>query len=67
MGEAPGHHFVQSPLPGVAEGGVAQIMAQGNRFGQIFIEPQGPGDGPGNAGDLQRMGHPGAVVVPLRL
>ena len=51
----------------MAEGRVAQIVAHGDGLRQIFVEAQGPGDGLGDAGNLQGMGHPGAVVVPLRV
>ena len=55
----------QGRFPGMAEGRVAQIVAHGDGLRQIFVEAQGPGDGLGDAGNLQGMGHPGAVVVPL--
>ena len=67
MGEAARGHLVQGPLSGVAKGGVAQVVAQGDGLGQVLVQPQGPRDGPGDAGDLQGVGHAGAVVVPLRL
>ena len=64
--EAAGAQGVQRPLPCVAERGVAQVVGQGHRLGQVLVEAQGPGDGPGDLGHLQRMGQPGAVEVPLR-
>ena len=67
VGEAAGHDGVEQPLSRVAEGGVAQIVAQGDGLGQVLVQRQPPGDGPGNAADLQGVGHPGTVVVPLRL
>ena len=57
----------QGSFPRVSEGGVAQIMAHGDGLGQVLVEAQCPGDGPGDPGDLQSVGHAGAVVVPLRL
>ena len=65
VGKAPGHQLVEHPLPGVAEGGVAQIVAQGDGLGQVLVQGQGPGDGPGDTIDLQGVGHAGAVVVSL--
>ena len=47
--------------------GVTQIMAEGNGFGQVLVELQGPGDGSGDPHDLQGMGQPGSVMIPLRL
>ena len=55
------------PFSGVAEGGMAQIVAQGDGLGEILIEPQSPGDGAGYAGHFQRMGQAGAVMVTLRM
>ena len=46
---------------------MAQVMAQGDGLGQILVQVKAPGNGPGNAGHLQGMGHAGAVVVPFRL
>ena len=45
---------------------MAQIMAQGDGLCEIFIEPQGPGDGSGDLGHLQSVGQSGPVVVSLR-
>ncbi len=63
--EASRHQGVQGPLPGVAKGGVPQIMGQGHRLRQILVQPQSPCNGAGNLGNLQRVGKPGAVVIPL--
>ena len=52
-------------LTGVAEGGVAQVVTQGDGLGQILVEPQGPCHRPGDLRHLQRVGQPGAVMVPL--
>ena len=41
-------------------------MPQGDSLGQVLIQPQGPAQRPGDLADLQGMGQPGAVVVPLR-
>ena len=57
------HQLVQNTLPGVTEGGVAQVVAEGHGFGQVLVEPQGTGDGSGDAHDLQGVGHSGTVVV----
>jgi hypothetical protein len=51
----------------MAEGGVAQIVAQGSRLHQVLVEVQAAGHGTANAGDLKGMGHTGAIVVTLRL
>ena len=67
VGKTAGQDGAEHPLPGVAEGGVPQVVAQGGGLGQVLVEAQAPGDGPGDAGDLQGVGHAGAVVVPLGL
>ncbi len=64
--KAMGSQVVEDGLPGVAEGGVAQVVGQGDGLGQILVEAEGPGNGPGNLTDLQGVGQPGAVVVPDR-
>ena len=47
--EAARAQLVQGPLARVAEGRVAQIVGQADGLGQVFVQPQRPGDG---AGDL---------------
>ena len=37
VGEAPGHDGVEQPLSGVAEGGVAQVVAQGDGLSQVLV------------------------------
>ena len=51
----------------MAKGSVTQIMAHGDGLSQIFIQPQGPGHGAGDPGDLQGVGQAGAVMIALRL
>ena len=65
MAETPGIQLIQDVLPGMAKGRMPQVMTQGDGLRQILIETQSPGNGPGNLGHLQRVGQPGAVVVPL--
>ena len=67
MGKSAGHELVQRPLSCMSKGGMTQIVPQCNGLSQILIEGQGPGNGAGDAADLQRMGHAGAVVVALWL
>ena len=64
--EAARYHSIQSTFPRMAERGMSQIVAQRNRLCQIFVQPQGPGDGPGDLGNLQGMGQPSTVMIPLR-
>ena len=64
--EAAGHQAVDDPLAGVAERRVAEIVAERDRFGQLFVQPQHLGDGPRDLRDLERVRQPGAVVIAGR-
>ena len=57
--------FVERPLAGVAERGMAEIMGQRQGFGEVLVEPELAGQRPGNLRDFERMGQPGAVMVAL--
>ena len=59
------HQLVQNTLPGVTEGGVAQVVAEGHGFGQVLVQPKAPGNGPGHPVHLQRMGQAGPVMIPF--
>jgi hypothetical protein len=50
------HEEVEGLLSGMAEWGVSQVMGKSDRFGQIFIEAESPGDGPADRGDLNGVG-----------
>ena len=56
---------VERVLAGVAEGRVAEIVAEPDRLGQVLVQAQRPGDRAGDPAGLQRMGEPGPVVVAL--
>jgi len=63
MLKAAGHYFVQGVLPGMAEGRMAQIVAQGYGLGQVFVQAQGPGYGARYLGHFQGVGEAGAKMV----
>ena len=67
VGKAPGHDLVQQPLSRMSKGGVPQVVPQSDGLSKVLVQGQAPGDGAGDTGDLQGVGHAGAVVVPLRL
>jgi hypothetical protein len=50
-------------LPEVTEGRMAQIVAETDRFDEIFVESEGARDRAGHLRDLERMGQPNPVVV----
>ena len=56
---------IQRPLPGMAERGMAEVMRQRQRLGEVFIQPELAGQRAGDLGHLQRMGQPGAVMIAL--
>ena len=55
----------QRPFPGMAERRMAEIMRQGQRFGEILIQPQLPGNGTGDLRHLNRVSEPRPVMISL--
>ena len=64
--ESVGKQFGKDTLTGMPEGCVAEIMAKGNRLGEIFVQLQSPGHGPGDLADFKGVGKTRAVVISLR-
>ncbi len=60
-----GHLRVQDLLTGMAEAGVAKVVSEGHRLGEILVEAQRTGECASELPDLDRVGEPGAVVVAL--
>ena len=58
---------VERALSGVAEGRVAEIMAEGDRLGEILVEHERAADRAGKARDLKRVRQARAVMISLRL
>ena len=52
-------------LAGVAEGRVAEVVAEPDRLGQVLVEAERARDGAGDPAGLQGVGEAGAVVVAL--
>src|SRR5215218_1990429 len=57
---------VEDGLAGVAEGRVAQVVAQPDRLGQVLVQAERPRHAARDAARLERVREPGAVVVALR-
>jgi len=57
------HQVVERLFAGVAERGVAKVVAKRDRLGEILVESQCAGDVPGDGGDLHRVCQPCAQVV----
>ena len=64
--EAARHQRVDDALAGVPERRVAEIVAERDRFGQLFVQPQHLGDRPRDLRDLERVRQPGPVVIAGR-
>ncbi len=57
---------VQRPLPRMPKGCMSQVMSQGYGFHQFLVKPKRLCYGARVLGDLQGMGEPGPVMIPLR-
>ena len=54
---------VERVLAGVAEGRVAEVVAEPDRLGQVLVEAERAGDRAGDPAGLEGVGEAGAVVV----
>src|SRR5439155_12360250 len=66
MVESSWHERVDDPLSGVTEGRVAQIVAERDGFGQLFVKSQHFCDRACDLRHLERMRQPCAVVIAGR-
>ena len=57
------HLQVQGLFARVGEGGVPDIVRQGERFGEVFVQSEGTGNGPRNLRNLNRVGEPIAKMI----
>ena len=64
--EGPAQERGERFLAEMPEGGVAQIVAQRDRFGEVLVQTQGPSDRASDLGDLQGVGQSDPVVVTFR-
>ena len=60
-----GHTGVEGVLAGMPEGGVAEIVAERDRFREIIVEPQGASERARDLRHLDRVGETGAEMVAL--
>ena len=58
---------VERLLAGVPERRVTRVVAEPDRLDEILVQREGPGDDAGDAGRLERVGHPRPVVVAGRV
>jgi hypothetical protein len=55
----------QGLLAEVAEGGVPQVVSEGDGLGEVLVLPEGAGGGAGDLGHLEGVGQSNPVVVTL--
>ena len=60
------HQLVQHVLAGVPERRVAKVVPERDRLGQLLVQAQHLGDGPGDLRHLQRVRQAGAIVIACR-
>ena len=58
-----GEAGVERVLAGVAERSVAEVVAEGDRLGEVLIERERAGERAGELRDFDRMGQAGAKVI----
>ena len=63
MPEAAGENLVKLVFADVPEGCVSEVVAEGDGFGEVFVEVQGARDGAGNLADFEGVGQAGNIVV----
>ena len=56
---------IQRPLAGMPKRRMAEVMRQRQRFRQILVEAELPGQRAGDLRHFERVGEPGAIVVAL--
>ena len=61
------HARVKRVFTGMAKRGVAKVMRERHRFGQLFVQAQSACDGACHLCHLNRMGQPGAKMVTFML
>ena len=59
------HRRFQRVLARMAEGRVTDIMGEAERLGQVFIQPQQPGNHAPDLRNLEAMGQTGTVMVTI--
>ena len=63
LGIAAVENLVEGGLAGVAEGGVAEVVAESDRLDEIFVEPERASDGSPELRDLEGVGQPGPRMI----
>ena len=66
MAKSSGNQSGENLFSGVPKRRVPEIVAESDRFDEVLVERQSPGDGTGDLRNFQRMGQAGPVVIPFR-
>ena len=56
---------IERALAGMPEGGMAEIVGERQRLGQILVETERAGERARDLGDLESVGQPGAKMIPF--
>ena len=64
--EAAGHERAEHALAGMTKRRVAEVVAERDRFGQLFVQAQHLGDGARDLCDFERVREPRPVVIAGR-
>ncbi len=59
------HRLLQRVLARVTEGRMAKIVGEAQRFGQVFVQPQRPGDRPPDLRDLDAVREADSIMVAV--
>jgi hypothetical protein len=60
------HRFLKRILAGMAERGMADIVGEAERLGEVFVETQSAGDRPTDLSDFETVSQPDAEMVAIR-
>ena len=68
MVESPGacERGAERILSRVAERRMTEVMGEAERFGEVLVEAERPSHGPPDLRDLEAVGQPHPIVVPVR-
>src|SRR4029077_6329403 len=56
---------IERPLSRMPERRMPEVVREGKRLGEILVETERAGERTGDLGDLQGVGEPGAIMIPL--
>ena len=59
------HDFIKQLLTRLPEGGMPQVVPQGDGFGEVLVEQEGTGYGAAYLADLDGVGEAGAMVIAV--